>query len=324
MKYPRPVYGMEGAGGAGAPAGSGGPTDGAAAVGEGGAAAQPTGAAPSWRDGLSDELKQNPGLADVTDVGALAQQFVEQQAYLGNALRIPGPDAGAEDRVAFHQRVLEKVPGLMPKPDSTDEVAMNGLYDAMGRPAAAADYQRPTGENMPVLDDDLDKAYADSAHKNGLSQSQYHNVMADFLTAQQAMSDGVEKDNAEGLTALKQEWGYTYDQRIEASVNAMQRAGFPDELVGMAKEGKLGPGVMKSFYWFVEALGGDGAEIGQQPGGGQTGMTPNEADLQIAEIMKRPEYTHHDMNVRKPLMDKVQELMKFAVPGKVDGTERHR
>ena len=317
MKYPRPTYGIE--------AGSGGPAaapitaaDPAAGAADGAAAAAP--AATDWRQALPDELRISPTLNDIADVNSLAQQFVDQQAFMGNSLRVPGPDAGQDDHTAFHKKLIEKVPGLMPTPDPTNPDTMATVYDAMGRPAAATDYTRPVGDDLPALDEHLDLAMAESMHRNGLNQHQYHAILGDYLTEVAAMNAEQTTKQEAALGELKQEWGYTYDQRAGAITQTLQQLGFPDDLITMAGEGKFGPQVMKAFYNVVTGLGGE-AQVATQGGGADTTMTPAEAEAQIQEIMKKPEYLHHDMSVRKPWMDKIQNLITFAKPNTVTGAD---
>ena len=92
---------------------------------------------PNWRDNLSDELKAHKGLADVKDVGSLAQQFLDGQAALGTSIRVPGPEAGEDAWKAFHTKLTDKVPTLIPTPDPDNPEVMGALYKKMGRPDEA-------------------------------------------------------------------------------------------------------------------------------------------------------------------------------------------
>jgi len=279
--------------------------------------------AADWRASLPDELRSAPALHDVADVNSLAKQFVDQQAYLGSSLRIPGADAGAEDRAAFHRKLLEKVPALMPKPDTTDPEAMATLYDAMGRPAAADKYIRPAMENMPEVDPILDKAYADASYEFGLSQKQHEGVFGRFLEAQANILATQQGAQEVQQAELRQEWGYTHDTRMEAVKNTLVKFGFSEGIVEAAGAGGLGKQDAIAFYAMVEALGGEGG-MAQQDGGANSGMTPAEADMQIQEIMNRKEYHDPDVKVRQPWIDKVQALMKFSLPSALHGDDARR
>ena len=276
--------------------------------------------AANWRDSLPEDIRGHAALATIADPNALAQQFVDLQGHMGNALRIPGPDAAAEDRQAFHARLLEKVPGLMPTPDPTDADSMNAVYDAMGRPAQVDQYVRPSMDGMPALDESLDKAYTDSAFRNGLTQTQYQNVMSDFLAAQADVA-AQQQGAAEGQQAeLRQEWGYTYDGNMTAIANTMSKFGFSEGVIEAHTGGGLGKQDTEAFHRMVKALGGEMEMAGQQ-GGSNTGMTPAEANMQIAEIQRHPDYHNPDITIRQPMIDKVSELMKFALPDAMHGKE---
>ena len=116
-----------------------------------------------WRDNLPEELKGHKGLADVKDVNGLAQQFLDGQAMIGNSIRVPGPDAGTEALAAFHTKLSDKVPGLIPTPDRDNPEQMNALYKQMGRPDDVMGYEHPEGVDATKMGD-----FAKLAHELGL------------------------------------------------------------------------------------------------------------------------------------------------------------
>ncbi len=279
--------------------------------------------AADWKAGLSEDLRVAPALHDIADVDSLAKQFVDQQAFMGNSLRVPGPDAGPEDISAFHKRLIEKVPGLMPTPDAADPEAMSTVYDAMGRPAAADQYTRAVVEGQAELNPILEEAYAEASYEFGLSQRQHEGVFARFQAAQADIAASQQAHVEIQQAELRQEWGYTHDSRMTALQNTLQKFGFSEGVIEAAAAGGLGKQDSIAFYAMVQALGGE-SEIAGQQGSSSTGMTPAEADIQISEIMHRKEYHDPDLKVRQPWIDKVQALMKFSLPNAMHGDEARR
>src|SRR5210317_1139444 len=99
----------------------------------------------NWRESLPEDLRENKTLADVKDVGSLAQQFIDSQQMIGQSIRIPGPDAGEEAWKNFHSKLTDKVPTLIPTPDPDNEEVMSALYNRMGRPEDPEGYRHPEG-----------------------------------------------------------------------------------------------------------------------------------------------------------------------------------
>ena len=64
-------------------------------------APQPT----SWRDGLSDDLRNHPGLQKYEDVGALAKGFLSQSELVGRKGVILPKEGDAEDRQRFYSEL---------------------------------------------------------------------------------------------------------------------------------------------------------------------------------------------------------------------------
>ena len=142
--------------GAGAPADT--PSD-ATAADDAGATLNGTGdtKSASWLDGVSDDIRGDPTLANLDSVDALAREHVNLQKVLGKkGVPLPGETGTTEEWDAF--------------------------YNAIGRPETADNYDfegfKPP-ETLP-WDNELVTAMRPSFHKHGLTQKQAEGVLTDY------------------------------------------------------------------------------------------------------------------------------------------------
>ena len=104
-----------------------------------------------WRAEFSPELKEAPSIKDFENPEALAKSYVEQAAYLGNAIRPPGPEASEEDKRKFYTQIQEHAGDkLVPRPDPEDAETMAAYAKAMGRPDEATGYIPPELEEFNI------------------------------------------------------------------------------------------------------------------------------------------------------------------------------
>ncbi len=90
----------------------------------------------SWNgeaEGFQD-LLDAPALADFKDINSLAKAFIDTKAMVGQSIRVPSKEAGADDLKSFHDSLIAQVPGLLFKPDMDDDAAMNALFKSIGLP----------------------------------------------------------------------------------------------------------------------------------------------------------------------------------------------
>ena len=111
-------------------------------------------AAPDWRESLPGELRADKTLADFKDVGALAKSYVETKRLVGDAVRVPKPDAKPEDIAAFRRKL-----GVPESPDKYD----------VKLPEMPKDF--PAWNETHVAD------FKTAAHKAGLTPSQVQAVV---------------------------------------------------------------------------------------------------------------------------------------------------
>jgi hypothetical protein len=223
-------------------------------------------------------LKVHKTLADVKDVPSLAKQFVDAQSLLGNSIRIPSEDAGEEDRRKFHDKLVEKVPGLIPTPNPEDKEAMSALFKRMGRPDAPEQYEVPEGVDATKVSD-----FAKTAHGLGLSKSQFKAILTEINTAAGTRQEQQTEAHLAEIRALKQEWGIVYEDNIQLVNSVMKGTGAPKEILEMAADNKLPANALKWLYNIGKQLGTEGINFKKDES--TTRLSPAEAQIRVGEIM---------------------------------------
>ncbi len=253
-----------------------------------------------WRASLPEDIRDNPSLATIGDVNALAKSFVNAQSMIGaDKIAIPGSHATDEDWDTVYSKL-----GRPENPDGY-ELAVNGL---------------PEGQEA---DDDLVKWYRDAVHEVGLTPGQAQK----FLDKYNEMSVGRMGVNEADLVAqvqqgerdLRQEYGQAFESRIELANAMLDQFGAKEITeIKLADGTALGdhPQVVKAFMEisnYIQNNMGEDSIVGQK----NTGlvMTPEDAQEKLNEYMGKGtpywdnRHPQHDFYVKE-----VQRLMEFTVP----------
>jgi hypothetical protein len=277
--------------------------------GEGGEGGGGDGAVASWRDSLPEELRNSPSLVTTKDVASLAKQFVDQQAHLGNAVRIPSENASPEDRQAFYNKLIAKVPGLIVRPDMANGESREAYYKMVGRPDKPEDYKLVEG----IQDSDYTKLLRDAAHKQGLNQAQFTELLSVFPAIAEDGKKAAEKADFERKEAIAKEWGAATEKNTLIAASVAEKTGAPPELVQAVKDGKAGMATLKWLHGLASQFGVEGANMSQDKGTIAV-MTPSEALARIAEV--RNNKAHPVWNKRDPqhrlAVDEWAKLHKYA------------
>lgn len=265
---------------------------------------------PEWMGGLqSDELKSSDSLKQFKDLDGLAKGFADLKAYQGQSLRIPGEDAGDEQRQEFYQKVIDQAPGLMFKPDFNDPELSSQFYRSLGVPEAADKYQAPEVEAIKVEEDRLN-ALKEIAHKNHLTDKQFKGFMEEALKLDASANASAQEAAQASMEELKQEWGYAFNDQI--AVAEKVRSAFFDFIPPEAMDGPLA----KSLAAVGKHLGNENVNLSNQGKNQQVTNTPDMAREQINEINMNPEHPywvagHPD---HQAAIQKMLKLMKEANP----------
>ena len=266
-----------------------------------------------WRASLPDTLRAAPQLADVKDVNSLATQFVEQQQYLGTAIRTPGPEAAPEAWATYYAKVQEQSGGkLIARPDPEDVETMRAYASAMGVPAEAGAYTSPEIEGFDQAQFDQVKA---QFHQLGLTNNQAMGL----ATWNHDMKAQAQADAHAALTAdhalLQSEWGVTFQPRMAGIQRWLTADKAPQSVIDNVHQ--LPADQLKWLHSISARLNGAEGDASLIPAGQDDPnlLPPAEAISRANEIMERlskmlpmdPEY--------QTLIAKRMEYLKMANPG---------
>ena len=270
-----------------------------------------------WRAALPEAVQQ----WEEAGTAQSAEQFWEgisnMRGRMGQSVRVPSGEAGAEDWAAFSNKMTELAPGRFTViPDRSSPEQMAAYHASVGVPKAAEDYLNVDNPEGVELDHNAIGAFKGIAHKWGLTPEQFKGVVLDFNASSRAQQAVAAKPVQEATDALKGEWGAAYDQRNATVVSMLSKFKFPPQVVEAFTNAQADAASIKSLYAIAEALGGEGGELlSDIPGGGPAAaMTPAEAEARIAEIQRSPDYTSTDVQVRKAAVERMVVLQKYASP----------
>ena len=253
--------------------------------------------AQSFRDSLPEDLRTNPSLKNINDVGSLAKSYVHAQRMVG----------------------ADKIP--LPGSNSTDDDWIK-VYDKLGRPADIKDYD----VTVPEMFDG--NGFRESIHAAGLNQKQAASV-AQFIHSQSEAAN--EKLNAYQEQArldteaeLRQEYGKTFDDKIKRAQSTAKyllgSKGDPsskDNILGnirLADGRMLGdhPDIIRMF----EAMSHEIAEDDLDGVTTESAMTPQDAQEEIDTIQadrSGPYWNKHHPEHDK-MVARVNELFEYVHP----------
>lgn len=282
-----------------------------AAAGAEGAEGGGGGSGDDWKAQLPEDLQNDPTLKDVKDVPTLAKMATDSQKELGRRIRIPGEDASDDAKQEFYQK-LQDVPGVTRIPDADDEEGWEKLLSDLGKP------KDPDGYKLEVegLDEKSIEQIKADAHAAGMTTKQ-----AEAFAKQQAERQSKAKEQRDEQMRkyreqLKREWGEAYPKMERAAQEGLKEYG-TEELVDLLNEQGIldDPRVVKAFAKIGESLGED---TDRGTGGPEGGITPDQAQDQINEIMNNKDHPYHDR--RKPghqdAVAKVYKLHQAKAAGK--------
>lgn len=277
--------------------------------GDGGGGAEKT-----WRDDLPEDIRDDKALADYKDVAGMAKSLIESQRMIGRSVRVPGEDAGDEDWNKFYKGLEEKAPGLMRKPDLTDDAAVGQILSSIGKPENAKDYELTTDlDGFEVGIERID-ALKTMALEANLTKAQFNKMAGSILLGDKQQFEQSTTNVNDSRTALMKEWGQAFDDRNALAIAAIKKMGFPQQLITQAEAGTVGSETLKSFYNIATAIGSEGLNIAGQTGGSSDKITPDEANIKIQEIVDNPAYWDSSHRNNKSLRAKMTELQRTAHP----------
>jgi hypothetical protein len=219
-----------------------------------------------WRDGLSDDLRADPTLANINDAESAAKTLVHQQQMLGSRIPIP----------------------------KTDDERME-VYDKLGRPESADGYELeiPSGYEQQYPAEML-SSFKERGHELGLSPQQMQGLVEwqkgsfDYQSQQEAqLGDqiGVSTEDE-----LRKEYGAHYEKNLTAAQRALRVYGTP-ELQQKLEDPRFG-----NDPDLIRLLAAAGKDISEDSAQGTSNnslvMSPLDAKMKIGQINDNKEHAY--------------------------------
>lgn len=220
--------------------------------GGGGAPAQ------AWMGALPSELQGDATLARYADIPSLARAHVEQRKTMGNMVALPGENATPEQ--------------------------MGALWDRLGRPADAKDYDipLPDGANSQFAD-----AFRPVAHQLGLTKAQAKGLTEWDVKRQTDAQAAYEAEGQRDIDALKTgDWAGKYDANVAAAKAAFKAMGFDPQFADELDRKVGSAALLKGFHKLSEQIGEHGRVDGDGEGIGGVKDADAEATLRSRQADK--------------------------------------
>lgn len=265
-----------------------------------------------WRSTLPEGFGEASFIKGADSPEAALTAINNAASHMGNSIRIPGEDASEDARNDFYGKILEKAPNLMPKPSEDN---MDAFYASIGRPGKPDEYNFEAPEGREIPDDFA--AFAEAAHKNGLTQDQFRGVLGEILGSAWEGSDAVEAAQAEEMKGLKTEWGQAFDQNIDQVKNFLRLTEAPEGIMDLVENGAMSP---TEIQWIhsIATKTASSTELAKQTTTTVPNMlTPGEAQEKISEMLnnsEHPYWNNSDIG-HKRAINRMVELQRMANPG---------
>src|SRR5574343_485425 len=238
-----------------------------------------------WRAGLSHEIATDGSIASFKSVEDLAKSYIHARKAISSSIRIPGEDAGDEQRKEFFDKV-SKVPGIMKAPNFDDPNDINDILSRMGRPDSPSKYNVNIPEDVEVDAMRLN-SFLESAHKLGLPNKQASQLVDFELQNLKAQQDISVKKAEEARDTLKQMWGTDYNNRIAGANLALQTLAdkFPEQVNELTNSPAIAkPALLNMLSEFAKTIVEDRSVLGSSSRVSY-GMSADEARAIASEML---------------------------------------
>jgi len=253
-------------------------------------------AEPNWRDTLPDNLKAHPLFEKYNSPHEALAAFVDAQKLIGP----------------------EKI--IMPGKDADDKEWNERVFDRLGRPKEAKDYQLPLDLTIPKdlpMSEKLTQGFREQAHKLGILPKQFQGLYKWFMNEQIAQYNDIITANKatadESRTALRTEWGAAFDQNLSIAERVMQTYG-NENVINFIKQNGLNADA--NFVKFLHNIGKVLSEdqlTGKPP---SLTMSPEEAKAELSKMENDPKHPLFNENhpEHKVALEKRDMLYRQAYP----------
>jgi len=238
-----------------------------------------------WVQTLPESMREWDEVKNSDSPEAFAKQIGDLRSHLGNSIRIPGEDAGEEDRKSFLEKLQNHVPELVPAVDLEDPEAVTTILRSMGLPETVEGYKMPDLDTQGL---EVDQNRVDTMlpimHKLGITQKQAAGLIEAVAELDITASLNAEKAHKTELAELSEEWGVREDRRRDLVLSLATKTKAPEGLISAIKSGTVDAGTLRWMHGLVGQLSADGQEILNQHSD-SGGITKEEAESKISETM---------------------------------------
>lgn len=230
---------------------------------------------PDWKSFITiDEYKNNTDVKNAKSLDDYVKGAINASKMIGSRVAIPAEG---------------------------DEKGFGELYDKLGRPKTAAEYEfeKPDekflNENGLVYDAEAIESFKPFAYEIGLSKKQAakavkwyseFNAKRSKASMEQAEKQSA-KEEAEALGKLKESWGKEYDGR-KAQLDRFLQETMNETLANAVT--KSGLGNHPSFIEWIYNMASDKMNKISPPGGHSTTTSADVLETKISELRKSPEF----------------------------------
>lgn len=234
----------------------------------------------NWKEGLPEELRNDPSMGVILDVPSLAKSFVSAQKQFGR------------DKI------------IVPDQHATED-DWKSVYQKLGLPSQFEEYQVKNPENAE-FDDGVVTTLKRAAFEQGILPRQFENLLGTLSEQNKLAMDQHETElnqaTEQKIGSLKQEWGTAFQQNaamvqaiVEEAANSLEMS---DEVKSFMNNAvvdgvQLGnhPTFLKMFHFMSQFMSED--QLPKTPFQ-LDGQTKQDLQTRINEVMGNPEHPYHD------------------------------
>lgn len=230
-----------------------------------------------WKDSIPQQLRDAPYFKSAENIDQVVADLTNAAQYQGNSIRIPGPDAGEEDWNKFDSKIAEKVPNMV-RADLDSDEGRAAMMKRLGQPDTPEDYG-----------DAGDAAWlTKSAHEAGLTKAQFTKLIESVNGVNEAQTTEQKEKAQQAVDALRGEWGLAFPKKIDQVIGMLKMSEAPESLIE-AMSGELPNTEMLAWLDGMAQKFADASNF-QDDRSDETRITPDEAKIQIEELLRNPDF----------------------------------
>lgn len=253
--------------------------------------------------GIPVEYHNEQIFKEAPDLPTVFKVARDLNAYKGNSIRVPGPEAGEADRTEFYGKLKKHAPGLIEIP--TDEAKREeALLEHLGVPKDAKEY--PAAD----LPEEVVARLRAEAKEENLTKRQFERRVEREKKAIESST----KAQADAMKGLKTELGAAFEDRLTTAAAASKKLGADEKTVQAIKEGKAPVDSIRTYLNVAKSLGTEPGDLGDHSGNGPKSLTPDEVRGRIGEIFKNPAFMDKAHPQYRDLQDKLLEYNRILYP----------